>query len=79
MARLKRVSDQDIDDLLDGNDSKSTQNTVKRSVNTFRTFLDENGYPTDFENLQTRDLNDRLRLFFPSIRKQSKNVRETLL
>jgi hypothetical protein len=72
-SRFKHVSDQDLDDLLHGNDSKSTQSTIKRAVSTFRKFLEENGYDPQFENLETPDLNERLRLFFASIRKNTKN------
>ena len=63
-------------DLLLDNDSKSTQRTIKRSINAFRSFLKENGDNEDFEMLDKEELNDKLRIFFASIKKKGKNADE---
>jgi hypothetical protein len=73
MARFQSASEQEIGQILEGIDSKGTQNVVKRAVNTFRKFLAENGHCTDFEYMENSVLNDRLRVYFASIRKQGKD------
>jgi hypothetical protein len=76
IARFKPVSEEEMTDLLVDNDSKSTQTTIKRSLNAFRSFFKENGDNEDFEILNKEELNDKFRLFFASIKKQGGNADE---
>jgi hypothetical protein len=71
-SRFKTASEGEINEILEGIDSKGTQIVIKKSANTFRKFLTENGLSPDFEQLQNAELNDRLRSFFASIKKQGK-------
>jgi hypothetical protein len=76
MARFHSISEAEIGDLLSGQDSKSTQRTIKRSVNTFRSFLNENDQDEQFEMFEKLKLNEQLRLFLASIKKKGKNTDE---
>ena len=75
-SRFKQVSEDEIDELLAGKNSKSTDRTIKHSTNTFRTFLRENGQKTEFETFDSCELNEHLQGFFASIKKQGKSEGE---
>ena len=49
---------------------KSTSSQNKRTVERFRSFLQEKKFCTEFENVPTSILNNYLRLFYASLRKQ---------
>ena len=72
-SRFQSVSENDIQDILNGKNSKSTQRTIKKATNTFRTVLVENGNNKEFENFDKKILNDHLRIFFASIKKQGRS------
>ena len=63
-----QVSEDKISCLLESKDSKSTKRTVARSVKNFRNFLDDD---SRFDDFPKENLNEKLRLFFASIRKNS--------
>ena len=72
-SRFRSASEVDIQDILNGKSSKSTERTIWSATNIFRTFLAENGCSRNFEDFEKTVLNDKLRLFFASIKKQGKN------
>ena len=63
-----QVSEDELSGLLESKDSKSTIRTAARSVKNFRNFL---GDDSRFEDFPKKKLNEKLRLFFASIRKNS--------
>lgn len=75
-SRFRTVSEEEIEELLAGKNSKSTDRTIKHSTNTFRTFLRENGSPANFETFDKQNLNEKLRSFYASIKKTGKNSGE---
>ncbi|XP_021344890.1 uncharacterized protein LOC110444861 [Mizuhopecten yessoensis] len=77
-SRFAAVELTDLEKLADKKDSKHTQRSVKRSVSLFREFLDENN--KDFESLDKVTLNEKLRLFYASVRsKKGENLKATTL
>lgn len=71
------VEESQIAKMMDEKDSVSTQRTVKRSVNLFRSFLIEKRGSGEFEGLSKQELNENLRLFYVSIRKKNRNEPES--
>ncbi|XP_061169503.1 uncharacterized protein LOC133178844 [Saccostrea echinata] len=65
------VDEDHIKCLIEEKDSKSTQRTIKRSVNLFRSFLTQKNINQEFESFLKDQLNENLRLFFVSIRSKS--------
>jgi hypothetical protein len=61
------VTEEHISHLLDEKDSKSTKRCISRSVDSFRSFLGED---SAFERFPKDKLNEKLRLFFASLRKK---------
>ncbi|CAG2219544.1 unnamed protein product [Mytilus edulis] len=64
------VSEDDITDLLELKDSKSTKRCITHSLKSFRGFLGEDN---EFETFDKPKLNEKLRLFFASLRKTDGN------
>jgi hypothetical protein len=61
------VTEEHISHLLNEKDSKSTKRCIARSIDSFRSFLDED---SAFERFPKVKLNKNLRLFFASLRKK---------
>lgn len=71
MATIKRFGDLDeesIRELEENKDSRSTKNTIKRSVKIFRAFLKENDMNDNFEDFPRENLNDALKKFYANAR-----------
>lgn len=64
-ARFAALDEEDLQKLLSGKDAKNTQRCVKRSVRLFREFL---GNDSSFETFDKTKLNEKIRLFFASVR-----------
>ena len=73
---FQSISEMKFKSLLTSKNSKSTDKTIKTAINKFRCLLRENSNSTDFEHFNKKQLNDSLKLFFASIKKQGENTSE---
>ena len=63
-GRFVSLTEDELREITDGKDAKSTKNSTKYAANTFRTYLRDKNLPEDFENGSKTDLDSRLRCFY---------------
>ena len=66
MAAFAEVDEDEIQKLMAEKDAKQTKRTVERSINSFRV----KGVAPNFESFTKSDLNEHLRSYYASARKQ---------
>ncbi|XP_046559097.1 uncharacterized protein LOC124268121 [Haliotis rubra] len=67
-SRFAKVKDDDLQQIIDGSLSKATNRNTVWGVKLFREWLQERGYPSDFENFDAQALNTYLRSFYAEVR-----------
>jgi len=70
-GRFVRLTEEELREITDGKDAKSTKNSTKYAANTFRAYLRDKNLPEDFENWSKADLDSRLRCFYAEVRSTS--------
>jgi hypothetical protein len=65
------LTEDELREITDGKDAKSTKNSTKYAANTFRNYLRNKNLPEDFENWSKADLDSRLRCFYAEVRSAS--------
>ncbi len=72
-SRFEEKNDQYLDDLISNYDSKSTKKKIQSSITTFTDFLKANGIDERIEDMNAENLDNHLRVFWRSIKKNSDN------
>jgi hypothetical protein len=67
-GRFANLSEAELKQITDGKDAKSTNNSTKYAVKTFRTYLKDKQLPEDFENWTKQELDSLLRCFYAEVR-----------
>ena len=73
MSRYNVQSEAYLSNLLEDSESKSTKRIIQNAISTFKAFLLANGINDQPEEMELCDLNEKLRLFFGSIKKDNKD------
>jgi hypothetical protein len=66
-GRVASLSEAELKQITDGKDAKSTNNSTKYAVKTFRTYLKDKQLPEDFENWTKQELDSLLRCFYAEV------------
>ena len=69
--RFVSLTEDELREITDGKDAKSTKNSTKYAANTFRTYLRNKNLPEDFENWSKAYLDSCLRCFYAEVRSAS--------
>ena len=67
-GRFASLSEAELQQIIDGKDAKSTNNSTKYAVKIFRDYLKDKQLPEDFENLTKQELDSHLRCFYGEVR-----------
>ena len=70
-GRFVSLTEDELREITDGKDAKSTKNSTKYVANTVRNYLRNKNLPEDFENWSKADLDSRLRCFYAEVRSAS--------
>ena len=62
------MSEAELQQITDGKDAKSTNNSTKYAVKTFRIYFKDKQLPEDFENRTKQELDSRLCCFYAEVR-----------
>jgi hypothetical protein len=74
--RFVSLTEDELREITDGKDAKSTKNSTKYASNTFRAYLRNKNLPEDFENWSKADLESRLRCFYAEVRSASDSMHQ---
>ncbi len=75
--RFADVSAEEIDDIVDRKDSKSTKKCVTSSATLFNEFLRESGVSCDINQCSEATLDEHLRKFYASVRTKKGDLFKT--
>ena len=73
-GRFASLCEAELKQITGGKDVKSTNNSTKYAVKTFRTYLKDKQLPEDFENWNKHELDSRLRCFYAEASPWEKQV-----